>query len=145
MLTIPAKIAGVKRVAACSPANKQFGTIHPATLVAMDIAGADEIYQYIPGLPFHQPQSTLHWGPQENQFLPFPLPDALLPLHNGFRVRRSNQPLPMKRRLSIWKYIRRILKNTAKNCISSVPSLSGRMRLWHWETTAPAPTIPCPP
>lgn len=44
MLTIPAKIAGVKRVAACSPANKQFGTIHPATLVAMDIAGADEIY-----------------------------------------------------------------------------------------------------
>ena len=44
MLTIPAKIAGVKRVAACSPANKQFGSIHPATLVAMDIAGADEIY-----------------------------------------------------------------------------------------------------
>ncbi len=44
MLIIPAKIAGVKRVAACSPANKQFGTIHPATLVAMDIAGADEIY-----------------------------------------------------------------------------------------------------
>lgn len=44
MLTIPAKIAGVKRVAACSPANRQFGTIHPATLVAMDIAGADEIY-----------------------------------------------------------------------------------------------------
>lgn len=44
MLTIPAKIAGVKRVAACSPANKQFGTIHPATLVALDIAGADEIY-----------------------------------------------------------------------------------------------------
>lgn len=44
MLTIPAKIAGVKRVEACSPANRQFGTIHPATLVAMDIAGADEIY-----------------------------------------------------------------------------------------------------
>lgn len=44
MLTIPAKIAGVKRVAACSPANKQFGNIHPAMLVAMDIAGADEIY-----------------------------------------------------------------------------------------------------
>ncbi len=44
MLTIPAKIAGVKRVAACSPANKQFGTIHPANIVAMDIAGADEIY-----------------------------------------------------------------------------------------------------
>lgn len=44
MLTIPAKIAGVKCVAACSPANKQFGTIHPANIVAMDIAGADEIY-----------------------------------------------------------------------------------------------------
>lgn len=44
MLTIPAKIAGVKRVAACSPANGEFGTIHPATLVAMDIAGVDEIY-----------------------------------------------------------------------------------------------------
>lgn len=44
MLTIPAKIAGVKRTIACSPANKQYGMIHPATLVAMDIAGADEIY-----------------------------------------------------------------------------------------------------
>lgn len=44
MLVIPAKIAGVKRVVACSPANRQFGTIHPATLVALDIAGADEIY-----------------------------------------------------------------------------------------------------
>lgn len=44
MLTIPAKIAGVKRAAVCSPANKQFGAIHPAALVAMDIAGADEIY-----------------------------------------------------------------------------------------------------
>ena len=44
MLTIPAKIAGVKRVVACSPANKEYGMIHPATLVALDIAGADEIY-----------------------------------------------------------------------------------------------------
>lgn len=44
MLTIPAKVAGVKKVVACSPAAKTFGTIHPAVLVAMDIAGADEIY-----------------------------------------------------------------------------------------------------
>lgn len=44
MLAIPAKVAGVKRIAACSPASKVSGTIHPATLVAMDIAGVDEIY-----------------------------------------------------------------------------------------------------
>ena len=44
MLVLPAKIAGVKKVVVCSPANKEFGTIHPATLVAMDIAGADKIY-----------------------------------------------------------------------------------------------------
>ncbi len=44
MLAIPAKVAGVKRIAACSPASKVSGTIHPAVLVAMDIAGVDEIY-----------------------------------------------------------------------------------------------------
>lgn len=44
MGVIPAKVAGVRKVAACSPAFKGFGTIHPAVLVAMDIAGADEIY-----------------------------------------------------------------------------------------------------
>ena len=44
MLSIPAKIAGVKRIAAASPASKKYGTIHPAVLVAMDIAGVDEIY-----------------------------------------------------------------------------------------------------
>jgi histidinol dehydrogenase/sulfopropanediol 3-dehydrogenase len=41
---VTAKVAGVSEVAACSPAFKGFGTIHPAVLVAMDIAGADEIY-----------------------------------------------------------------------------------------------------
>lgn len=41
---VTAKVAGVKQVAACSPAFKGYGTIHPAVLVAMDIAGADEIY-----------------------------------------------------------------------------------------------------
>ncbi len=44
MLIIPAKVAGVARVAACSPAKKGTAGIHPHTLVAMDIAGADEIY-----------------------------------------------------------------------------------------------------
>ena len=44
MLIIPAKVAGVKRVAACAPAVKGTGYINAKTLVAMDIAGADEIY-----------------------------------------------------------------------------------------------------
>lgn len=44
MLAIPAKVAGVKRVVACSPTLKGTSSIHPATLVAMDIAGVDEIY-----------------------------------------------------------------------------------------------------
>ncbi len=44
MSIIPARVAGVKRVAACSPPSKNFSGIHPAVLVAMDIAGADEVY-----------------------------------------------------------------------------------------------------
>ena len=44
MLIIPAKTAGVKRVAACSPVIKGTGKINPKTLAAMDIAGVDEIY-----------------------------------------------------------------------------------------------------
>jgi len=44
MLTIPAKVAGVKRVEACSPVSKEYGTIHPSVLVALDIAGVDEVY-----------------------------------------------------------------------------------------------------
>ena len=44
MLIIPAKVAGVKRVVACSPTMKDVAKINPKTLVAMDIAGADEIY-----------------------------------------------------------------------------------------------------
>lgn len=44
MLIIPAKTAGVERVAACSPVMKGTNKINPKTLVAMDIAGADEIY-----------------------------------------------------------------------------------------------------
>lgn len=44
MLGIPAKTAGVRRVAACSPVIKGTDKIHPKTLVAMDVAGIDEIY-----------------------------------------------------------------------------------------------------
>lgn len=44
MLSIPAKIAGVDRIVAVSPANKKYDGIHPAVLVAMDIGGVDEIY-----------------------------------------------------------------------------------------------------
>ncbi len=44
MLTIPAKVAGVKRIAACSPSVKSSESINAKTLVAMDIGGADEIY-----------------------------------------------------------------------------------------------------
>lgn len=44
MSILTAKIAGVKSVAACCPPARDYGTIHPAVLVAMDIAGADEIY-----------------------------------------------------------------------------------------------------
>lgn len=44
MLGIPAKVAGVPRVIGCSPAMKGTPHIHPKTLVAMDLAGMDEIY-----------------------------------------------------------------------------------------------------
>ena len=44
MLGIPAKVAGVKRITACSPVVKGTDRIHPKTLVAMDVAGIQEIY-----------------------------------------------------------------------------------------------------
>ena len=44
MLGIPAKVAGVSRVVACSPVVKGTDKIHPKTLVAMDVAGIDEVY-----------------------------------------------------------------------------------------------------
>ena len=45
MLAIPAKVAGVKAVFASSPVQKKTGKIAPETLVAMDIAGVDGIFQ----------------------------------------------------------------------------------------------------
>ncbi|HWR62227.1 MAG TPA: histidinol dehydrogenase, partial [Clostridia bacterium] len=44
MLIIPAKVAGIKRVAACSPCMRGSNKVSSKTLVAMDIAGVDEIY-----------------------------------------------------------------------------------------------------
>lgn len=44
MLITPAKAAGVKRIVSCSPIMKGTDKINPKTLVAMDLAGADEIY-----------------------------------------------------------------------------------------------------
>lgn len=44
MLITPAKVAGVKRIVTCSPVAHGTGTINDKTLVAMDLAGADEIY-----------------------------------------------------------------------------------------------------
>lgn len=42
MSVVTAKVAGVKRIIACAPPFK--GEPHPAIVVAMDMAGADEIY-----------------------------------------------------------------------------------------------------
>ena len=44
MLITPAKVAGVKRVAATAPVVHGSGSINYKTLIAMDLAGADEIY-----------------------------------------------------------------------------------------------------
>lgn len=43
MGVIPASLAGVERIAICTPPDKN-GRVKPLTLVACDIAGADEIY-----------------------------------------------------------------------------------------------------
>ncbi len=40
MCTVPARVAGVPSVCCCSPPP-----VHPATLIALDIAGVDEVYQ----------------------------------------------------------------------------------------------------
>ncbi len=44
MSVIPAKLAGVERIVLCSPPSSE-KTINMATLVAADVAGADEIYR----------------------------------------------------------------------------------------------------
>ena len=44
MLAIPAKIAGVKRIVACTPPTPT-GKVNPAILVALDMVGVDEVYR----------------------------------------------------------------------------------------------------
>lgn len=44
MLAIPAKVAGVKRIFACTPAVKGTGLPHASTLAALRVAGVDEVY-----------------------------------------------------------------------------------------------------
>ncbi len=44
MGVVPARVAGVGRIVVCSPPSWQ-GNVHPAVLVAADIAGADEVYR----------------------------------------------------------------------------------------------------
>ena len=44
MLAVPAVVAGVPEIIACTPPRKD-GTVHPLTLTALSLAGADEIYK----------------------------------------------------------------------------------------------------
>ncbi len=44
MIGVPAKIAGVEKLVACTPPNKD-GKVNPLTLVALDIAEFDEVYK----------------------------------------------------------------------------------------------------
>ncbi len=44
MAGIPAKLAGVRMITACTPPNER-GSVNPLTLVAMDLVGMDEIYR----------------------------------------------------------------------------------------------------
>lgn len=43
MIGVPAKIAGVEKLIACTPATKD--GVNPLTLVALDLAGFDEVYK----------------------------------------------------------------------------------------------------
>ncbi|WP_456468773.1 histidinol dehydrogenase [Archaeoglobus sp.] len=44
MIGIPAKIAGVEKLIACTPPNSE-GKVNPLTLVALDMAGFDAVYK----------------------------------------------------------------------------------------------------
>ncbi|WP_456330546.1 histidinol dehydrogenase [Archaeoglobus sp.] len=44
MIGVPAKIAGVEKLVACTPPDKD-GNVNPLTLVALDIADFDEVYK----------------------------------------------------------------------------------------------------
>jgi histidinol dehydrogenase len=44
MLIVPATVAGVSDIVACTPPRRD-GTVHPLTLTALDMAGADRIFK----------------------------------------------------------------------------------------------------
>ncbi|MEN6411082.1 MAG: histidinol dehydrogenase, partial [Anaerolineaceae bacterium] len=44
MSAIPAKVAGVKEIVICSPADRNTGKISPVTLAAAAVVGVDEVY-----------------------------------------------------------------------------------------------------
>jgi histidinol dehydrogenase len=44
MLVTPAKVAGVRRIAAASPVTRATNAVNPKTLAALALAGADEVY-----------------------------------------------------------------------------------------------------
>ncbi len=56
MCAIPARVAGVSTICCCSPPPHQ-----PLTLVAMDIAGVDEVYSEAG----HRRWQQWHWGPSQ--------------------------------------------------------------------------------
>jgi histidinol dehydrogenase len=45
MNVVPARLAGVERIALCSPPSPETGEIHPLVLVAADLCGVTEIYR----------------------------------------------------------------------------------------------------
>src|SRR5690606_41319694 len=46
MSAIPARVAGVREIPACSPAHRN-GQVHPLILVAADIAGVDRVVRIV--------------------------------------------------------------------------------------------------
>jgi len=45
MSVVPARLAGVERIAICSPPMRETGEVHPLVLVAADLCGVTEIYR----------------------------------------------------------------------------------------------------
>ncbi len=61
MLAIPASVAGVTRIAACSPTMKGTDRIHPAIIAALHLAGANQIY----ALGGAQAIAAFAWGTEQ--------------------------------------------------------------------------------
>jgi len=58
MLAIPAKVAGVERIAVCTPPSRGTGVPHPSVLAALRLAGVSEVY----ALGGAQAIAALAWG-----------------------------------------------------------------------------------